>query len=162
MANKRILKLLVWTFFLASLMKSVSPAEEVLPINLLGSPETENYMKSDEQYNYLNSYVDNCLNNLKNCSGGMTIVVNVSVVYSVHDDLAVSNHLEAQDTSAEHVRKVILSYGGESPYSPIGFYLSQFNNNGDKYVEFGISVLKDLYSIRVSHLSSLGTLERLV
>ena len=135
---------------LGSLINLVS-LQDVVPINLLGGPENENYMKSDEQYNYLNSYVDNCLNQLKNCTG-ISIIINVTVVYDAHDDLTVSNDLESQDTSLDHVRKIILSYGGESPYSPMGFYLSQFNNHGDKYVEFGMSILKDLYSLRVRNV----------
>jgi hypothetical protein len=75
--------------------------------------------------------INDCLYNISLCDAGVTLIFNVTLVFT-NDD-----------------RTVLFSTGGDSTYSPGGFYLHQVNTRGDKYLEFGYALQDGLTTVKV-------------
>jgi hypothetical protein len=83
----------------------------------------------------MDNYFSKCLDLITNCSSGIGIAINITL-------------MDPPDSQSNY-KNVLLSSGGDSPYSIGGFYLHQYNANGDKYLEFGVSNVTSLYATRV-------------
>ena len=83
----------------------------------------------------MDNYFSKCLDLITNCTNGFGVAVN----------LTVADFPDNTDIN----KVVLLSSGGDSPYSIGGFYLHQYNINGDRYLEFGMSNATLLYSTKV-------------
>jgi hypothetical protein len=84
----------------------------------------------------MDNYFSKCLDLITNCTNGIGVVLNVTLA-DFPDNTDIN-------------KVVLLSSGGDSPYTPGGFFLHQYNTNGDKYLEFGVSNGTVLYSTKVS------------
>ena len=96
-------------------------------------PTNNKYFSNDSSYAYVDTYVSTCMDKLMSCSSG-GLAINITV-YESDEPLV-----------------VLISSGGDSPYSPSGLYLHQYNVNGYKYMEFGITVYDLVYSVKVGYI----------
>lgn len=92
-------------------------------------------LTKQSDYIKLNSYINSCLNKFESCENGVTIVFNVTVNYN--------------EGSKNSGKTVLASSGGDSPYAIGGFYLHQFSAYNDNYLEFGISLMENLFVTQV-------------
>jgi hypothetical protein len=111
-------------------------------INLkLNSSQLNQFLTKDTTYYYMDSYTSPCLDSTARCEAGFGLMVNLTLV---DFPSAIANPNEFND------RAVLVSSGGDSPYSIGGFYLHQISMYGEKYLEFGVSIRLQLYVVKVT------------
>jgi hypothetical protein len=114
-------------------------AQQLLALNLQSNSSGPLLTKIDQYYK-LDSYLNLCLNKLETCDNGLTLMFDVVLAYQNFDKI---------DYSPNYGRTVLISSGGESPYSTAGFYLHQVSVRGDNFLEFGLSIYGDTYKTKV-------------
>jgi hypothetical protein len=114
-------------------------AQQLIALNLQSNSSGPLLTKIDQYYR-LDSYLNLCLNKLETCDNGLTLMLDVVLTYQSSDKT---------DYSPNFGRTILLSSGGESPYSTAGFYLHQVSVRGDNFLEFGLSIYGDSYKTKV-------------
>lgn len=92
-------------------------------------------------YYLYDSYPNTCLNKFQTCDIGITVVFNLTVVYTPM--------YSKTDYDTNYGRTVLVSSGGDSNFMVGGFYLHQLSPRGDNHLEFGITAYNDLYKSKV-------------
>ena len=111
-------------------------------IDLLANDTKKHTLTKDSFFYYMDSYINDCLSDIELCSSGFTLVFNISLTN-------IDEPKEKFDSSYLNGRKVLASTGGDSRFTPGGFYMHQVNVRSDNYLEIGVRTFDRLFATNV-------------
>lgn len=117
-------------------------AEATETIDLLANDTKTLSLRKDTSFFYFDSYINDCLSDMEQCRSGFTLVFNLSL--AEYDEPK-----ERYDSSYFNGRKVLASTGGDSQFTPGGFYMHHVNVRADSYLEIGVRTFDRLFATNV-------------